>query len=182
MLKIRRAGIADSAGIAQVQVTNYQVSYAELFAKHYLDDFTVEEQTHDWQDLFTKQPSEVVFVADLDGKIVGYALARAESREMPGYDSELVAFHVLPEYQKRGIGSRLFLETARHLQATGCCSLMLWTLKQNPVRHFYAALGGELRGHKEYEIDADRMTEVAYGWSQLETLIESLERKIKSGV
>ena len=175
-IEIRLATIADSAGIAFVQVNNYKLSYAALFAKQYLDHFTVEEQTQDWRDLFATQPGEIVFVAQADEKIVGYALCRAQAREMPNYASELVAFHVLPEYQKHGIGTKLFRAVANALKQNGCNSLMLWTLKHNPVRRYYEALGGELLGDKEYDIDDARVTEVAYGWQEIDTLILNLEK------
>lgn len=174
---IRPATGTDSAGIAFVQVTNYRLSYAGLFAKQYLDHFTVEKQTQDWRELFQTQPSEIVFVAEADGKIVGYALSRALAREMPNYESELVAFHVLPEYQKRGIGTKLFSATANALKQKGCQSLMLWTLKRNPVRRYYEKLAGELLGDKEYDLDDERVTEVAYGWKNIDSLISQLNQE-----
>lgn len=177
-VKISRAVVDDSAGIARVQITSYRTAYASFFPQAYLDHFTPEEQTQDWRDLMSDAQHEPLLIAHNDEReIVGYALGNNHAAEFSGYDSELVALHVLPQLQRNGIGSRLFSEMANQLKTNGASSLMLWTIKENPVRAFYERLDGELIGKKSYEVDAVTVIEVAYGWKNMDALIERLNAK-----
>lgn len=176
--KIRLADVDDSAGIAHVQITSYRTAYARFFPQAYLDHFTYEEQTQDWRDLMRDPEHDPLFVAaDEERGIVGYALGTAETEGFEPKFGELVALHVLPEHQRHGIGRRLFARMAAELQERGKTALMLWTIKENPVRAFYERLGGALAGEKSYKVDNMTVTEVAYGWNDMDELLELLNAK-----
>lgn len=176
-IEILRANIADSAGIARVQITSYRSAYAPFFPKAYIDHFTMAEQTQDWRDLLNDPQHEPMFVAKNDaGEIVGYALGKTQPNALEPMVGEVDALHVLPECQRQGIGSALFATMARELKQRGKTELMLWTLEGNPVRAFYDRLNGDLVGQKSYEVDEVAVTEVAYRWRDIDTLIQSLAR------
>ncbi len=168
MIQIRNATLEDCLGIAHVQVDSYRTAYAGLFPQSYLDNFTYEEETQDRITLLKSGVDDILLVALQDeNRVIGYALARAKSEIYPGYDAEIVAMHVRQTAQRQGIGSMLFQRCSHELHIRGATSVMLWTLKANPVRHWYEKLGGQFLGERTSEVDEWDITSVAYGWKPL---------------
>ncbi len=181
-IEIRPANINDSAGIAHVQITSYRTAYKNFFPPAYFEQMTEVEQTQDWRDLMSDASHDSLIVAKTNvNEIIGYALGQAERQDFEAWECELVALPVLPEYQRQGIGSKLFAAMAGEMKRRGKTALMLWTIKENPVRAFYERLGGELVGEKSYDVDEMKVTEVAYSWKNIGELIERLNSKEKIG-
>lgn len=176
-VQIRPAILADSAGIAHVQISSYLTAYKLFIPLPYYDEMTEAEQTQDWTDLMNDPQHEPLYVAANDRQVVGYALGKTQP---PGFDEnmgELDAVHVLKDYQRHGIGSRLFTTVAHEMKQRGKTGMVLWTLEGNPVRAFYERLGGTLAGTKEYDVDDIHVTEVAYRWNDIDTLIARLTKR-----
>jgi ribosomal protein S18 acetylase RimI-like enzyme len=167
-VKVRKATVEDSAGLARIQVDSYRTAYAGVFPPSYLSQFTYEEQECDWRDLLTAGTEPVLYVAETHtGEIVGYALGRAGPGETPPYDGELVALHVHRSYQRQGVGRQLLRVMAEQLRQRGCTSLMLWVLEENQSRGFYEQMGGQLLSARRV---AQGAIEVAYGWPAIDSL------------
>lgn len=174
-IEIRLASVDDSASIAHVQISSYRAAYAPFFPRAYFEQMTEAEQTQDWRDFMNDANHEPLFVAANEAReIIGYALGSCEQKEIAGYDCELVAMHVLREHQRNGAGIHLFATMARDMKQRDKTTLMLWTLKENPVRAWYERLGGELVGEKSFDVDDVTVTEVAYGWKNIQELLERL--------
>lgn len=81
------------------------------------------------------------------------------------------------------IGSKLFAATARELKQRGSTSLMLWMIKENPVRcvcecsSLDERLGGVLIGEKSYDVDDMTVIQVAYSWNDIDDLIRQLSQE-----
>jgi GNAT superfamily N-acetyltransferase len=172
-MKIRKATIDDSPGLARIQVDSYRTAYVGFFPQAYLDRFSYVEQTRDWQDLLSSASNEVLFVAEnRQGEIVGYALGRAETDPRATYDSTLAAMHVRRSQQRQGIGRRLLIAVVQELQAQGCRSLWLSTLAGNPVHAWYKRLGGVPIGELRYMVEEVEIVEIKYGWSDIDVLLQ----------
>ena len=174
-MQIRLAKTEDSAGLAKVQVDSYQIGYRGLLPDAFLDQFTYEEQTQDWIELLSESQTEPLYVAvDSENQVLGYALGRTLENEK--YDCELRAVHVLKAHQRQGIATALFSATAKHYADIGCQSIMLWTMKKNSARAMYEKLGGKLVDEKtDTWDDGTQITEVAYGWENIQDLIRDSE-------
>ncbi len=176
MILIREALPEDSPGIARVQVDSYRIAYAGLFPDSYLAQFTYEDQTQDWETWQSTHPEDLLLVAvSPEVRVVGYLLARAQPDIHPGYDSEILAMHVRQPDQDRGIGSELLKAALVELDGRGCRSVMLWTLKGNPVRLWYERLDGKVLGEKRFQVDGWDIVEVAYGWEIVSMLLPARE-------
>lgn len=175
-MNIRRATPDDSPALARVQVESYRAAYAGILPDAYLARFTWEDQATDWRDLLSADPGSLLWVAeDRLGDVCGYALARVGAIVVDGcsFDGELVALHVDRATQGQGFGRQLVATVARELRLSGCRSLMVWVLEQNPARTFYERLGGQLAGQQVAELDEDvTAVEVAYVWPSI-TLLEN---------
>jgi ribosomal protein S18 acetylase RimI-like enzyme len=171
-VRIRRAELADCAGLARVQVDSYRTAYAPFWSQEILDHLFYAEQEDDWRAWIAEKPEDLLYVAEADGvEIAGYALARAGPTAIASYDSELLALHVHPRRYRQGIGRQLVATVAVELARQGCTSLILWMMEGNPARGFYERLGGQLlKGRKTSFSGAP---EEAYGWPEIERLVEA---------
>jgi ribosomal protein S18 acetylase RimI-like enzyme len=124
--------------IQQCDVTAHQNQLMELWQRvfgyespHNAPDFVIDKKLAIRDGL--------LFVAEAEGKVVGSIMA--------GYDGHrgwLYSLAVLPEYRRRGLGSRLVRHAEERLRASGCPKINLQILKGNEaVESFYRKLGYE---------------------------------------
>jgi ribosomal protein S18 acetylase RimI-like enzyme len=171
--KIRPAVPGDSREIAEVQVNSYRTAYAGWFPESYLERFSYEEQTQDWLELMASSPDDILLVATSEEEeVIGYVLARAEPDIYPDFDAEILALHVAQAFQRKDIGKALLTRVVEELEQKGCRSVMLWTLKGNPIRHWYDRLQGRIISEKSYRVDDREIVEIAYGWDNISSLGE----------
>ena len=175
MVIIRKGELKDCAGIARVEVDSYRSAYAGIFPDEYIDHFTYEEQEGDWQKWFESNKDEILYLAENQPEeICGYCLCKIKKDIYLGYDAEMVALHVNRKIHRQGVGSALLDKAMQELQIRGCASVMLWTLRDNPIRKWYERLGGKVIGEKKSDIDGCEIVEIAYGWEDIHHLAQSL--------
>lgn len=142
-----------------------------------LSALSVEGRTAMW-DQILRQPatpsSTVVYVIEVDGKIIGLGSCgaqRIETLKEPGYDAEIYALYVLKAFQRRAIGTQLLSTMASNLSARGFAALSLWVLRDNAVaRQFYERHGGKVVAERDDVRANGVLVEVAYGWKDLTEL------------
>ncbi len=175
-MTVRAATPEDAAAVAHVQVTSYQTAYAPHFPAGYWDGVTEEEQTLDWQAWLDGHPDDVWLVATDAGAVVGYGLARVGAYH--GVDGEVMALHVLPEQGNRGHGRRLLATAVHLLIGSGCRSIGLSTLVDNPVRRWYESLGGaRVATLVAAAGDGWTVREVVYTWADAAELMARLDER-----
>lgn len=170
--QIRRAAVADAAGIARVHVDAWRETYRGQIPDEFLASLSSERRQARWeQDLAPQDERVVTFVTEWAGEIVGFCGVGPERGSLPAYDGELWGLYLLRKFQGRGLGRELFLTGARHLRDCGFQRMMLWVLDTNPARGFYEHMGGFLAGEQPIEIGGVMYREVAYGWEDLAALV-----------
>lgn len=165
-IKIREANIDDAKGIAEVHVKTWQHAYKGQIADSYLADLSVEKRQAKWNDILTKaDPEKVNFIAELDGKIIGFSSV-GPTREIEGSDhtGELYAIYVDPELAGKGIGSMLMKEGLQFLKEKGRIRATLRVLDTNTAtREFYEKKGWIQEGEsKVVEIGGQQVVEILY--------------------
>jgi len=170
-ITIRKAELKDADILGHIQVTSWRSAFRNIASDDYLDNMvSAEHQAEDWKEILA-DVEQVVFVAEMEDKVVGYAWAHREDDESIEWDSELISMHILPEYKRQGIGRRLFASVASQLKEQDCKSAYLWVLEENhPSRKFYEALGGQPAGKHQIELGNSELIEVAYGWKDISQL------------
>lgn len=108
-----------------------------------------------------------MFVAEAAGNIVGFADFGEPRGAVEGYEGELYAIYLLPEFQRRGVGRELFNLGTEFLFEHGKRSMYLLALEVSPYRTFYQRLGGRIVGRLTIELDATPFEELIYGWPSL---------------
>jgi GNAT superfamily N-acetyltransferase len=165
MNSIRLAEVQDAAAIAHVHVQSWLTTYKGLVPEEYLASLNETERVPLWQEWLIRDIS--VFVAEIEGKVVGFASGGPIREPLAAYDAELYAIYLLEEVQGRGIGKDLLSAVAEALVGKDHTSMLVWVLEQNPAVRFYEKTGAEHLMSKQIEIGGISLTELALGWPDL---------------
>ena len=114
-----------------------------------------------------------MFVAEVDGRVVGFADCGPVRDSEKDYMGELYAIYVNQAMQRKGIGRMLCREVARNLMSRGLDSMLVWVLAENRFRKFYERLGGQRVRTRDITIGGKTLTEWGYGWKSLASLVDN---------
>ncbi len=168
MPTIRIAEVQDAAAIAHVHVQSWLTTYAGILPDQYLASLNEAERIPIWQDWLRRDIR--VFVAEVEGSVVGFAGGGGIREPLDGYDAELYTIYLLKDAQSRGIGKALLAAVARTLILEGHKNMLVWVLEQNPAVHFYEKTGAHYLTRKPIEIGGIQLSEFAFGWTDLHAL------------
>ncbi|GAA4025412.1 GNAT family N-acetyltransferase [Actimicrobium antarcticum] len=166
---LRVATPDDAEGIAMVRIDSWRQTYRDIIPDTYLDNMEVEESMNLWHRvLSTPSAKTSVFVAELDGEVVGFAAGKMLDEPKFGLDAELAAIYLIPDLQRAGIGGRLVNMVARAQQEQGANGLITWVISRNKIaRQFFEKHQAELLVEQAFSWDGIDMLEVGYGWRNL---------------
>jgi GNAT superfamily N-acetyltransferase len=167
-IAIRAAGLDDAGAIAQVHVESWRTTYTGIVSDAYLAGLDVMLRTKLWNERL--QSGSLVFVAEWDGRVVGFADGGPNREAVGECDAELYAIYLLRDAQKRGMGAGLLRAMATGLLERNFKSMAVWVLEQNRSRSFYEKTGAHMAASKVIEIGGAKLMEVAYVWADLKTL------------
>lgn len=140
----------------------------------YLDGLSYEESERLWHEVIAAGDG-CVFVAEDEGGVFGFASGSPRERSSRGlreYEGELKTAYVLPSHQGTGAGRQLVGAVARHFAERGTNSMLLWVFEENrSARSFYKSLGGVTVAEDGFELGGAWLSEVAYGWEDLNMLL-----------
>ncbi|WP_249730409.1 GNAT family N-acetyltransferase [Paenibacillus sp. J2TS4] len=169
MIIIREANYNDLEGIARVHVESWRSTYTGIVSEVYLSKLTLETRKKNWEWTFNHlDQDDKIFVAEDEGKIVGFSTGGRNRVDTTEYEGELYAIYILQEYQGKGIGKKLVQEVMNALKEMNYLSMLVWVLELNPAMAFYRKLGGEVLTRKEIKIGENLLFEVALGWRNLD--------------
>jgi GNAT superfamily N-acetyltransferase len=165
MSLVRVATEQDAGGIAYVHVESWRTTYAGIVPEAYLASLNVAERESQWRE-WLKLDVEV-YVAEVEGEIVGFVGGGAIRESVEDFDAELFAIYLLREFQGRGIGTALVRTLALSLKTKGFRSMAVWVLEGNSSGRFYLVSGARRIASKEIEIGGVMLPVVAYGWGDV---------------
>lgn len=179
-IQLRRATVADAEAIAAIRIEGWRTTYRGMIPDSYLAEMDMNENVLHWrtilQALPVKEDSLCVYVAVSEDEIVGFVSAMKLPEPKLDKDSEINAIYIRPQWQRCGIGKRMLHKAARSLQAMGCTSCVIWVIDGNSqARNFYEELGGEILIEQDFSWDGLDLTEVGYGWSDLNVMMASAD-------
>ena len=162
MVTARLAGAADADAIGRIQVETWRAAYTGLIPDEAIESFDVAARQRLWREWFDQPwPGGVVFVAEHDGHVVGFANSgpcREEERA-----GELYAIYVLPTSWGTGAGRALIQHTEEWMRFSGFGEAILWVLEGNErAERFYRAAGWELDGRKVDQFQGADVAELRY--------------------
>lgn len=168
-MNIREATIADAFGIAKVQVDTWRTTYVNIVPDEFLANMSYEKREEVWTRVIQ---TTNVFVAENErGEIIGFASGgKAINGEYENYPGELTAIYILQNYHGQGIGRLLVTEIVRTIEKLGYHSMIVFVLKDNPAKHFYESLGGQLIEEVEITIGGKPLKELVYAWDNINSM------------
>jgi L-amino acid N-acyltransferase YncA len=171
MKEIRAATGEDAGAIAHVHVASWRTTYAGIVPEGYLASLKEAEREASWREWLTLDVD--VFVAELEGEVVGFVSGGAIREPVEKFDAELFAIYLLRDAQRRGIGTALLRRLAGSLKERGFRSMVAWVLEDNASGGFYTRSGAMRVYSKEIEIGGVMLPVVAYGWGDLGVIVGS---------
>lgn len=169
-MQIRTAKPGDAHRIAWVHLESWRTTYPGIIPQAYIDGLKVEDGVTRWRDRLAQNDGPIVFVAEDETGIFGFAAGGTIMHPVDGFDGELGAIYLLASHHKRGAGAALVRRIAGALVERGFRNMVVWVLKANPARGFYERMGGVQVGEQGIEIGGVTLPEVAYGWKDVRTL------------
>lgn len=144
---VRRARPADAAAVAQVHIRSREATMPYLPPRKRTD-----AQVEAWvRDVVL--PGSAVWVAEVDGQVVGYAAVE---------DDQLDALYLLAEHRRHGLGS-LLLAAAKAHRPDG---LGLFVFQKNTdARAFYLRHGFTVTAATDGSGNMEREPDLAMRWS-----------------
>jgi GNAT superfamily N-acetyltransferase len=166
-ISFREATVSDCPSVARVHVQSWKESFAGIVSQTFLDKISVEQRAGAFEAGFSAD-SYKMYVAEAAGRgVIGFA-DFGEPRELVDeYEGELYAIYLVSEFQRKGIGERLFNLGVDFFTGRGKRSMYLLALEVSPYRLFYEKMGGHVVGKKQVEIEGVRYDELVYGWKSL---------------
>ena len=170
--RIREAGVVDVPALAELHVKTWNATHRVVLGR----GPTVQLRASQWREKFRSAPScdSFCFVVEQDGSgMVGFA--SGARGHYPGFSGQLTKIYLLREFQRLGLGRRLFGHAARRFLDCDIDAMMLFSQVENPSCGFFEALGGERLLSKEGEFHG------AYGWRDLRLLAPPISADIHLG-
>ncbi|SMH37122.1 N-acetylglutamate synthase, GNAT family [Rathayibacter oskolensis] len=158
--------VIDGGAVVRSAVASDAPALGEVFDAAVLEGWTHLEHVEEivpmfppefWVEAATETgPADVLLVAEIDGRVVGYSGTHGEA-------GELYVLFVHPAAGRRGIGRRLLAAAEEDLRARGRDEVFLWTHDADTrAQHVYAAAGytptgerrnGEIHGRHYVEVE-----------------------------
>lgn len=173
--RIRLATPADAQAIAEVRVNAWRATYRGMIPDAYLDAMKVEDSAALWGKVLAAAPNTTsTFVAEIDGRVVGFASGIMKPEAKLGFDCELTGIYLVRETQRAGIGRRLIAAVAAAQRSHGATAMIAWVIAANKAaRAFYEQLGGELVQEQPFTWDGMDLVEAGYGFRDLSSLTQA---------
>jgi GNAT superfamily N-acetyltransferase len=168
-VSFRKATENDIPAVARVYVESVRQSFAGIEPQSYLDRLSVEQRQKTMSDRFARS-SYRLYVAENDNGVIGFIDCGKPVLDGLPHERQVFSFYLLPEYQRQGVGARLFKLCISRVVAEGCNSLCLDTIEASPYRVFYEKLGGSVIGNGTHRIENEDFSTVIYGWDNLSEL------------
>jgi GNAT superfamily N-acetyltransferase len=171
LISVRPAEPADATAIGAVHVAAWRSAYPGILPDSYLARLSPTRLALQYRAAIGS--GAVVMVAAARGpgpRIVGFATAGAARTAGLG-DGEVETLYVLDDYREQGVGRRILQATAAQLAASGCRSVFVWVLRENPSRWFYSRLGGQAAAEGQTRLAGVALDQVAYAWDPISRLL-----------
>jgi ribosomal protein S18 acetylase RimI-like enzyme len=142
---LRRATEADAQRLAAIGVATFTETFGHLYPPQDLADFLAEAHDLDRLRADLADPRKAVWLAEVAGEAIGYALAGPcdlpHPEVSPG-DGELKRIYLLGRAQGGGLGGRLFDTALAWLQGDGPRSVWIGVWSKNlGAQRFYGRRG-----------------------------------------
>ena len=166
-ITIRNAVTSDVPQVARVHVASWQHSFSGIAPTEFLRNMSVEKRERVFEKRLEQNGYRMLVADDEKNGVIGFIDFGKPDFDNYGYDARIYSFYFLPEYQRRGLGSRLFKACVKKVMDDGHRSVCLDTLKLSPFRGFYDKQGGTIVAYDKHLLGDQMFETIIYGWNDL---------------
>lgn len=166
-VEIRSATADDVPEISRVHVESWQGSFRGIAPDDYLESMSIERRKKVFAERLENPTYKMLVASEPGSGVVGFIDFGTPEFENYGYDARVYSFYMLPEFQRLGLGRRLFERCFERLVAEGYRSMCLDTLEKSPYRKFYEKNGGKIVAHDSHKLGDTDFPTIVYGWDSL---------------
>lgn len=166
-VNIRDAVPADVPQIAKVHVESWKQSFKGIAPEDYLNSLSIEKREKVFKERMAENSYRMLVAEDREKGIVGFIDFGKPDFENFGYDARIFSFYFLPEFQRRGLGERLFKTCIERIAEEGFKSVCLDTLEMSPYRRFYEKHSGTIVARDKHSLGEREFATIIYGWNAL---------------
>jgi ribosomal protein S18 acetylase RimI-like enzyme len=144
-VRLRTATRTDIPALAELHRLSWQIAYRGLVPALFLEQITLQDRIARWERAFETASGDSTVVAVEADQLLGLCSFGRERQE-PGR-GEVMALHVRPQDQRRGIGRLLLRNAEDGVRSAGQVIAVLGVVRGNePAQRFYEACGWRHRG------------------------------------
>ncbi|MFZ4541597.1 MAG: GNAT family N-acetyltransferase [Rickettsiales bacterium] len=161
-MMIRPATFNDADAIAAVHIASWHETYGGIVPDSYLQKLDVKERKLMWEKALEK--GQLVYVAEVDGKVVGFANGGNNRDNDDTYPGELYAIYLLKAFHQRGLGKKLFEQVVSQLSSDCLLPFVTYVLADNPTLGFYMHSGARIIGEHMEDFGEGKLRELRLAW------------------
>lgn len=180
-LRFRDATLADVDAAARLHVDGWRTAYADFLPPEVIASRDFERRRRNWAEwLAIDDGLHAIFVAECKGDgVIGVCFGGAADENPLGAKGEVGVLYVDSRRREEGIGTRLLSRMAMFLGERDLQPVTIWSLRDNPYRQLYDALGGVVSGARPVDYDGFQTEEVGYLWPAASAI--GRPRKLRNG-
>ena len=138
------ATMDDCYEIAKLKGEVWNTTYRGIYSDEVLDNYDIERNKRTFERIVSN-PKISLYIAVNINKIVGFISFGEPYRPFRQYKQDIGLFYILKEYQRIGIGKKLFLIAKDNIRNNGYNEFFVSVNKYNTnAINFYTAMGGEI--------------------------------------
>ncbi|WP_115778734.1 GNAT family N-acetyltransferase [Paraburkholderia caffeinilytica] len=172
-ISIRSATIDDAQMVADFHVKVWRDTYRDLAPAEAHAVLDEKYRGKKWKEkLSSNDSSQIVLIAEIDGRMVGIGAAGRPSESIFEGRGEIKFLYIDPDFKRRGIGRQLLAQLAIHLREMQYRGAALSVVKGNESAiAFYAALNGQPAGEYIDPGPVWRSQNILFMWNDVASLI-----------
>lgn len=159
-INIRKVTINDLRIISNIHVDTWRNSYKGILSNNFLANLSYDKQLEKWLNrlIYNNNNNEFMYLIEYNSEIVGFSSANITD----SYDGYINTIYIKNEYQKKGLGKKLFLFIKRKLNELGARRIFLWCFEENKNKNFYLKLNGRIVNQQIVNLDNKSIREIQF--------------------
>lgn len=138
----RKATSEDCHSIALLKGEVWNTTYRGIYPDDLLDNYDIEKNELTFLRIIANQNNSL-YVGTVNDKIIGFMSSGEPYKPFQQYKQEMGLLYILKEYQRRGIGRKLFSIAKEDIKNKGYNEFFVSVNKYNAnAINFYIAMGG----------------------------------------
>lgn len=142
--EIRKANYSDCQKLSLLKQEIWETTYRGIYPDEKINNYNYAENEIKFKKIIDN-PNQNLYVATDNNNIIAYIEFGEPSRPFQDYSQEIGLFYIKKEYQRQGLGKKLFDLAYHSIKDTGVDKFFISCHKYNfNAQEFYKKMGGTI--------------------------------------